>query len=93
MSNINAGAEADKLKSVCDGAIVKVDKTLGYLCLVLNAIPFTSGCGTMVSAFGGEKFSCMALLFGFLQWFLFWTVLGYMWSICFGVAIYIKSCK
>ena len=80
------------MKSVCDGAIVKqVDKSLGLLCLVLNCIPFTSGCGTMASAFGGEKFSCLSLLFGVLQWLLFWTVLGYIWSICFGVAIYIKS--
>ena len=73
----------------CEKAVVKMDKNMAILCLVLNCIPFTTGIGTMISAcINPGKFNATALLFGILQLLLCILLIGYIWSIMHGVWIY-----
>ena len=80
-------------KSACEESVVKCDKTIGLVVLILNIIPFTAGIGTMVSACAGKsgKFNGTALLFGILQWLLLFLLIGWIWSIIHGVWVYQAS--
>ena len=71
--------------STCKKAVVPLDHTLAVVCLVLNCIPFTSGIGTMISACAGGDFNCNALVFGILQWLLWFLLIGWIWSIVHGI--------
>ena len=76
---------AKEAASTCKKAVVPLDHTLAVVCLVLNCIPFTSGVGTMVSACAGGDFNCNALVFGILQWLLWFLLIGWIWSIIHGI--------
>ena len=79
-------------EDTCKKAVVKVDKNMALLCLILNCIPFTSGVGTMVSAcINPGEFNTMALVFGLLQLLTAWLLIGWIWSIIHGVWIWQKS--
>ena len=69
----------------CKAAVVKLDRTLAIVCLILNCIPFTSGVGTMISACTGKDFNCNALLYGILQLLLTFILVGWIWSIVHGI--------
>ena len=72
----------------CEKAVVKMDKNMAILCLVLNCIPFTTGIGTMISACIGKEFNATALLFGILQLLTAILIIGYIWSIIHGIWLY-----
>ena len=76
---------AKEAASTCKKAVVPLDHTLAVVCLVLNCIPFTSGVGTMISACAGGDFNCNALVFGILQWLLWFLLIGWIWSIVHGI--------
>ena len=76
---------AKEAASTCKKAVVSLDHTLAVVCLVLNCIPFTSGVGTMISACAGKEFNCNALVFGILQFLLFFLLIGWIWSIVHGI--------
>ena len=69
----------------CKASVVKLDRTLAIVCLILNCIPFTSGVGTMISACTGKDFNCNALLYGILQLLLTFILVGWIWSIVHGI--------
>ena len=73
------------------GSIVVLEKDMALVCLILNCIPFTSGIGTCVSACIGDEFNMTALLFGIIQFLLTWFLIGWIWSILHGVALYGKA--
>ena len=50
--------------NACKDAVVKLDKTLAIVCLVLNII--LPGVGTMISACTGSDFNATALIYGVL---------------------------
>ena len=79
------------IEKQCNDAVVKVDPTMGLVCLILNCIPFTSGVGTMVTACIDGELKTTTLLYGLCQFLLAFLIIGYIWSIFFGVLIYNKS--
>ena len=80
------------IEGCCQNSIVKVDKDMGIICLILNCIPFTSGVGTMVSACANPgEMNSNALLFGILQLLTAFLLVGWIWSIIHGVWIFQKS--
>ena len=61
------GDTVDDVQGTCANAVVKVDETMGLVCLILNCIPFTSGVGTMITACAtGGDVKGITLLFGIL---------------------------
>ena len=80
----------DKIsEGCCKDAVMKVDPTLGMVCLILNIL--FSGVGTFINACAGEKFNGMTLVFGLVQFFFGWTIIPWIWSIVFGIWIYQKA--
>ena len=75
----------------CKKSVVKLDEKVATICLVLNCVPGLSGIGTCVSACIGKDFNGLALIFGILQWFLTWFIVGFIWSVLHGVWIYQKA--
>lgn len=62
-------------------------KPWGIICLVMNI--FLPGTGTMMAASNQEV--PRYFVFGLLQLLLFWTVVGWVWSIVVGVLIFVKA--
>ena len=83
--------ETAKAVGSCKAAVVKVDPPLHLILFIVNII--FPGWGTMISACVGKKFEATTLIFGLLQMFLFWTIIGWIWSIVHGYWIYEKSAK
>ena len=78
----------------CDEAIVKLDKTMALVCMILNIIPMTCGLGSMISACTGkEGFNSMALIFGICQLLTCWLLAGWIWSILHGIWLWQKADK
>lgn len=59
----------------------------GIICLVCNIL--LPGTGTLVAA--GNAGSVKHFVFGLLQLLLFWTVLAWVWSIVWGILIFVRS--
>ena len=78
--------DKDEAKAKANGAIVKLDKTLAVVCLILNI--FISGTGSIISSFAGAEFNIMALIFGLIQFFFAWLLCPWCWSIYHGVMLY-----
>ena len=75
--------------NACKDAVVKLDKTLAIVCLVLNII--LPGVGTMISACTGSDFNATALIYGVLQLLTAWLIVGWIWSIVHGIWLVDKS--
>lgn len=70
-------------------AIVAVPKPWHILCLILNIL--ISGSGTILSAFLGKEFNMCVLIVGLIQLFFVWTFVCWIWSIIWGILIFMKS--
>ena len=79
----------DDAQGACDKSVVKVDKTMALILLIVNIL--FSGIGTMISACIGPEFNSMALIFGILQLICTFLIFGWCWSIYHGVLIYKKA--
>ena len=67
-----------------------VNETLGLICFILNI--FISGSGTILAGIANSKgLNCTAVLIGLVQFLLFFTVVAWIWSICHGYHIYVRS--
>ena len=75
--------------SSCKDSVVKLDKGLAIVCLILNII--FPGVGTMISACTGSKFNQLALIYGILQLLTAFLIVGWIWSIVQGIWILEKS--
>ena len=84
---------ARESRDCCKSSIVKTTQPLAILCLILNCIPFTSGVGTIVSAFLGARFNTVALIFGLLQLLLAVILVGWIWSIVHGLLLVYAAFK
>ena len=68
----------------------EVNETLGLLCLILNII--FSGTGTIVAGIANKKgMNCTAVLVGLVQFLLVLILVGWIWSMCHGYHIYVRS--
>jgi hypothetical protein len=61
-------------------------KPWGYICAISNLLP---GIGTLVMA--GRSGSVKQYVFGMVQFLLFWTLICWVWSLVWGVLIFLKS--
>ncbi len=67
-----------------------VNETLGLLCFILNIV--LPGIGTIVAGIANkEGLNCKAVLIGVVQMLLVALVIGWIWSICHGYHIYVRS--
>lgn len=66
-----------------------VPRKWGIICLVFNIFP--PGIGTMVAA--GNQESVKHFVFGLLQFLFFWTLVGWIWSIWWGINIFRHSTR
>ena len=67
-----------------------VNETLGLICLILNII--ISGSGTILAGIASNKgLNCTAVLIGLVQLLLVFTIVAWIWSICHGYHIYVRS--
>ena len=71
-----------------DEVIATTDETMAIVCLVLNII--LPGVGTMVNAYY-SKYTCTGICFGILQMITSIILIGWVWSIVYGVKIMNKS--
>ena len=71
-----------------DTAINRTSPGMAYACLCLNI--FFPGVGTMVNSCMGP-FTGIGFLYGLIQLFFFWTLVGWVWAILYGVEIVRKS--
>ena len=80
----------DKEDLCIKGDTGDVNETLGLLCLILNI--FIPGSGTVLSGIASSKgLNCTAVLIGLVQFLLFFTLVAWIWSICHGYHIYVRS--
>ena len=77
-----------KLESA-KGKLPVVNKTLGVILLVLNI--FFPGLGTMICSCVGPKFEADNLIVGILQLLLAGCIIGWIWSIWWGIIILQKA--
>ena len=78
--------------SFLDSSIVQVNSSSkGLLLLVLNIL--IPGSGTLMSSCMDSGFNLLALFCGVLQMALAILVIGWLWSIFHGYAIYVCSCQ
>jgi hypothetical protein len=70
-------------------SLPKVDKCIGIVLLLLNI--FFPGLGTMICACIGGKFQVEHLIVGLIQLFTAACIIGWVWSIWWGVIILMKS--
>lgn len=68
-------------------------KPMGLICLILNLIPITSGIGTIVAGIQDKRNLVRDIIIGVLQLLFFWAIIGWIWSIIWGIFIYQKSPK
>mmetsp|Transcript_1275 Transcript_1275/g.2508 ORF Transcript_1275/g.2508 Transcript_1275/m.2508 type:complete len:100 (-) Transcript_1275:279-578(-) len=68
--------------------VPSVPRAMGLLCLILNILPFP-GLGSLIA--GLQANSSSTVLIGCLQFLFAPTILGWIWSIWWGVLIYRKS--
>ena len=69
--------------------IVKVDDSWGIVLLIVNI--FFPGIGTIINSLMGDKVHVTTLIVGILQLVLAGFIIGWIWSIWWGVLIYQKS--
>ena len=75
-----------------DSCIVQVNSsTKGLLLLCLNIV--LPGTGTLMSSCMDSSFNILALICGVLQLAMAILVIGWLWSIFHGYAIYVASCQ
>ena len=83
--------------AVCDGSVVyQLRRPWHIICFLLNI--FLPGVGTIVSAFttlhespsSKRKCNFAVILDGILQQYLSFIIIGWVWSILFGHALYCK---
>lgn len=60
---------------------------MGILCLLLNI--FLPGIGSIVAGVMGNKVSTMII--GVIQFLTCWFILGWIWSVWWGILIYQKA--
>ena len=79
--------------TLLESCIVQVDSdSKGLMLLVLNVL--IPGTGTILSSFMDSEasFNLIALICGVLQLAMAILVIGWLWSIFHGYAIYVQSC-
>ena len=82
----------DSNRDFLDTCIVRCDSSSkGLLLMVLNVL--IPGSGTVFSSFMDQSFNPLALIFGVMQMGLAIMVIGWLWSIMHGYAIYVSSCE
>ena len=77
---------------MCTGIIDEIQPVKApwpLIMLVLNII--IPGTGTMMNACMGERFSCTSILVGLLQLLLSYILIGWVWSIWWGILIIEKA--
>ena len=68
----------------------EVNETIGLICLILNIV--WPGLGTIIAGVASTKgFSCAAVIIGICQMVLCAIIIGWIWSICHGYHIYVRS--
>lgn len=67
--------------------VPQVERPWGLVCLLLNIVP--PGVGTMIAA--GQTRDLRNLLFGLVQFFLFFLIVPWVWSVVWGVRIFLRS--
>ena len=78
------------MEETCKDAVVKVPEPIHLICFVTNI--FIPGLGTFISAFyDSNGVNVTALVFGSLQFLLWWLIIPWFWSIIHGWWIYEKS--
>jgi len=79
-----------KMSEMCNKAIAKVDPPLHIVLFIINII--FPGVGSICSSFMDKNgFNAEALIFGVLQFVLWFALIGWFWSIYHGFLIYQKS--
>jgi hypothetical protein len=71
------------------GKLPQVNKVMGIVLLVLNI--FLPGVGTLICACIGPKFEADNIIVGLLQLLLSGCIIGWVWSIWWGIIILQKS--
>ena len=78
---------------VCEkwqASIVKVDKTMAMVLLVINI--FFPGIGTMINAcMGSGGMVTDQIIVGLLQFFTAWLLIGWIWAIWWGIIMVQKA--
>lgn len=69
--------------------IPALTKGLALVLLILNI--FMPSFGTFLSACLGSEFKMSQIIVGLLQLFTVWLVIGWVWSIWWGILIYQKA--
>mmetsp|Transcript_19854 Transcript_19854/g.47337 ORF Transcript_19854/g.47337 Transcript_19854/m.47337 type:complete len:100 (-) Transcript_19854:808-1107(-) len=78
----------DFVTDVTTQNVPSVPRATGLLCLILNILPFP-GLGSVIA--GLQANSSSTVLIGIIQFFLFPGLIGFIWSVWWGVLIYRKS--
>ena len=66
-----------------------VSSPWGIVLLILNIV--WPGLGTIINSFMGDKVHCTSLLVGVFQMLLAWIIIGWIWSIWWGIIIFQKQ--
>lgn len=69
--------------------LVAVDSPWGIILMIVNI--FFPGIGTIINSFMGSKVRVTTLIVGILQLLLASFIIGWIWSIWWGVLIYQKQ--
>ena len=73
-------------EQICGHTIPHVNSCMALIILIINI--FLPGTGTMLTGCCGTGANCCAfLLLGILQFLLFPLLIGWVWSICTGIAV------
>ena len=67
-----------------------MNETLGLICFILNI--FIPGSGTILAGIADkQRIKCPALMVGILQMIFIIAIIGWIWSICHGYHIFLRS--
>ena len=69
--------------------LAPVKSPMHIVLLILNII--WSGLGTMINSCMGSKFNSTCFLVGLIQWLTAFCLVGWIWSIYWGILIFQKN--
>ncbi|MGB1696983.1 MAG: hypothetical protein ACPHK8_01130 [Thermoplasmatota archaeon] len=70
--------------------VPKVDSTMGIIALILNIIPIP-GLGTIIAGVVSGNDVVKHVIIGVLQLVFSFLLIGYIWSIVWGIFIFLES--